>query len=100
MIAVVDWDVINSSVGAVILVDPLTGFRTSVSNANIGSGPSLSTPWDIAGEDAGNLVVASGKDGVIRVDPMTRIRTSVFAFAAGTGVPLSSPRDVAIEDDG
>ena len=75
---------VDSSLDAVVRVDPLTGDRTIVSSTSNGTGPAFNNPLGIAVEATGDLVVVDADlDAVVRVDPVTGDRTIVSA--AGTG---------------
>ena len=63
-----------------VVVDPVTGNRTIVSDNNIGTGPDFTNPTGVAIEPDGSLLVSDleGISGTIfRVDPTTGDRTVV-----------------------
>ena len=62
--------VVDSSLDAVVRVDPLSGDRTIISDDSIGGGPGFISPRGIAVETDGTLVVTDqGLEVVVRVDP-------------------------------
>jgi hypothetical protein len=63
---------------AVVRVDPVSGDRTILSDASIGSGPGFVAPRGIAVGADGNLVVIdSGLEAMVRVDPVSGDRTII-----------------------
>ena len=85
-------------------VDPITGDRTIVSSAAVGSGQNLERPEGIAIAANGDLVVAdqgpSSVDAVVRIDPTTGNRTVVSKASVGGGPNFSDVRGVAVESTG
>ena len=70
---------------AVVRVNPVSGERTIVSDANIGSGPEFGSPWAIAIEANGNLLVTDrGLEAVVRVNPLSGERTIVSDADTGS----------------
>lgn len=85
---------------AVLRVDPVTGNRSIVSDADTGSGPPFLIPMGIAIEANGQLVVTDvGWDAVFRVDPVTGDRTLAADAFKGTG-PIGDPGSIVVEADG
>ena len=93
MILVADMGTAPLRNGAVILVDPTTGARATLSqNGAPAGGPNFDFPWeltvaangDIYVVDPGNFV-SSGK--IIRVDPVTGARTLVSKNTSPPGGP-------------
>ncbi len=67
----------------------------------IGSGPGFETPWGIAVEANGSLVVVDfDKKAVFRVDPVSGDRTIVSDARNGSGTDFEIPFDIAVEADG
>jgi streptogramin lyase len=86
----------------VLRVHPISGDRTIVSDAGMGSGPPFVRPVSIAQTPNGQLVVTDFGDGipmVFHVDPTTGRRTLVPDASAGT-VLLLSPVGIAVEASG
>jgi streptogramin lyase len=100
--------VLDVDLAAVFRVDPVTGDRTIVSDANTGSGPAFERLYGgIAVEADGNVVVTAGAGAVIRVDPVTGDRTIVSDADTGSGPAFGAPlgnvaseRSIAVEADG
>ena len=77
---------VDLGLGAVIRVDPVSGDRTILSDASIGSGPGFVSPFGIAVEADGGLVVRDfGLDAVVRVDPVSGDRTLISDPSIGSG---------------
>jgi hypothetical protein len=106
---------------AVVRVDPVTGDRTIVSDANTGQGPLFDNPFNIALGPNGQLlvvdgfepIIARGLNAVVRVDPMTGDRAIVSGCSernpppdpcpgttVGGGPPLDRPTGIAVAADG
>jgi sugar lactone lactonase YvrE len=108
--------VVDSSLPAVVRVDPVTGNRTVVSRGlgsiSTGSGPDLDGPLSIAVGTTGALYVVLadkffGIRAVVRVDPTSGNRTLVSgnigspgANTMGSGPPFSIPQGLAVEAGG
>jgi hypothetical protein len=76
---------------AVGRVDPITGTRTVISDARIGTGPAFSGLSGITVEATGSLVVLdSGRAAVMRVNPTTGDRTILSDAFTGCGPLLTS----------
>jgi sugar lactone lactonase YvrE len=120
-----DLVVVDMSLRAVMRVDPHTGERTPVSGCPaidalgncqgpvIGEGQAFHSPWRIAIEATGALVVVDlGLKAVVRVDPHTGMRTLVSGCPAidalgncqgpiiGKGRTFVVPAGIAIEATG
>jgi len=68
---------------------------------SIGSGPGFVTPFGIAVEADGSLVVADfGLDAVVRVDPVSGDRTIISDDSIGSGPGFEAPFGIAVEADG
>lgn len=86
---------------AMLQVDPVTGARTSLSDASIGSGPALTDPQDSAVEAAGTLVIVdAGLQAVIRVDPGTGNRMIMSDAIVGSGPALLNPQGILVDTTG
>jgi glucose/arabinose dehydrogenase len=67
-------------------VDQVSGDRTIISGAGIGSGPAFVRPRGIAVEADGSLVVTDPDlVAVVRVDPVTGDRTIISDANTGSG---------------
>jgi sugar lactone lactonase YvrE len=120
-----DLVVVDEGLGAVLRVDPHTGMRTLLSGCPAidqlgncqgpfkGDGPAFHTPWGIAIEATGAMVVVDGElKAVLRVDPHTGMRIPVSGCPAidpqgicqeairGDGPPFVVPAEIAIEASG
>ena len=68
---------------------------------SIGSGPGFVTPFGIAVEADGSLVVVDlGLDAVVRVDQVSGDRTIISDTSIGSGPGFESPLGIAVEADG
>lgn len=83
--------VVDGSDGKVVLVDPTTLHRTTISGPGVGAGPSLS-PSSIALSRDGSLLVTNvfGIGGIlastlVRIDPLTGDRETVSSDSLGNG---------------
>ncbi len=95
---------------AVIRVSPQTGNRTVLSagaNSSVpaGSGLSFQSPFGIAVENSGNLLVTDiSRNAVIRVDRVSGNRSLLsgdpFEDNAGSGPDMNSPKGIAVRTDG
>jgi sugar lactone lactonase YvrE len=103
-----ELDINGVETPSVVRVNRSTGVRTMVSsNTAPNNGPDLSSPYGIAVEASGQILVAdftafaSGNGGVIRVDPLTGVRTTVSRNQAPVGGPsFANPRDLAVAANG
>jgi len=95
--------------GAVILVDPVTGQQTVVSNNAINAGTDLfADPFGIVLDATGRILVAdessqgvSNNGGVIRVDPASGQQTAVSNDTINTGTDLfDDPNGLALDPQG
>ena len=69
--------------------------------AQVGSGPGFVTPFGIAVESDGNLVVVdAGLEVVVRVDAVSGDRTILSDASIGSGPGFVSPFGIAVEADG
>jgi sugar lactone lactonase YvrE len=75
----------GSSVPGIVRVDPATGLQSLVTTGDL-----LYTPFDIAVEANGQIVVTD-RAGIIRVDPVTGAQTLVTS-----GGNLSGPRGITV----
>jgi len=67
----------------------------------IGSGPGFLSPFGIAVEADGSLVVVDfGLDAVVRVDPVSGDRTIISNASIGSGPGFVGPVGVAVEANG
>jgi sugar lactone lactonase YvrE len=79
-----------------VVVDPVTGNRTILSDNSVGTGPEFSMPVGVAIEPDGSLLVADYSLGaVFRVDPATGDRTIISGGGIGTGPSISFPNGIA-----
>jgi streptogramin lyase len=86
---------------ALLQVDPHTGDRTIFSSASVGGGPAFSTPFDLAIEADGSILVSDFHlAAIFRVDPATGDRTIVSSAAIGSGRALVRPSGITIEQGG
>jgi hypothetical protein len=94
--------------GVVVLVDPMSGDRTVISNDRTGSGPLFHDPEEIAVEASGSLVVAES-NSIVRVDPLSGNRVvvsgclpigSTFSEVIGSGPAFGCLFDIAVEAEG
>ena len=114
-IAVVEADgslvVVDNGLDAVVRVDPASGDRTIISDADMGDGPGFVAPRGIAVQADGSLVVVdSGLRAVVRVDSTTGERTIISMIISdpdddmdmgmGDGPGFVAPRGIAVEADG
>jgi hypothetical protein len=85
----------ESTLGALIAIDPSTGNRETISAANVlGSGPALVNPTAVAFDNNGNIYVVAGttsssKNLIYKVDPTNGNRTLLSGNGAGTGTAFS-----------
>jgi hypothetical protein len=106
-ILVVDFDAYEGE-GGVIVVDPITGTRTTLSaNSSPTGGPAFHNPLGLTLETNGDVIVAEGQfegraaGALIRVDPTTGERTLLSSNSAPSGAPaFRNPTGVAIAADG
>ena len=91
---------VNKDYGLVV-VDPVTGNRTILSDNTIGSGPSFTQPEGIAIEPDGDLLVTDPLAGpgphsaIFRVDPATGDRTIISTEGGvGTGATMIQPSGI------
>jgi hypothetical protein len=98
-----DGDLLATDLGgpaghaSIFRVDPLTGDRTIVSTFGVGTGPNLSTPYDLV-EVGGTIFVTNGPSAnVLAVDPTTGNRTLFSGQLAGTGKQFFDPIGVTIQ---
>jgi streptogramin lyase len=105
--------VVDADLKAIVLVDPDTGVRTTLSGCRdrvcsdlVGDGPLFQSPAGLAITAEGNLVVVDlERKAVVQVNPTTRQRTIVPGGTAaapcigrgGRSLLLSAPVDVAVE---
>ncbi len=67
---------------------------------SIGSGPGFVSPFGIAVEADGSLVVVdTGLDAVVRVDQVSGDRTIISDASIGSGPGFVTPRGIAVEAD-
>jgi sugar lactone lactonase YvrE len=98
-LVVVDGTVTNGR--PIIRIHPLTGSRTIVSDASVGSGPSLAVPRGIAIEMTGELLVVDRVlRAVVRIDPISGDRRILSDDAIGVGPVFSDPVDITVESTG
>ena len=118
-----DGQIVVADDRAVLRVDPTTGARTIISDANTGSGPAFTHLNGIAVEADGQLVVTDlgpfdlreGLIGVLRVDPVSGNRSVVSSVRRlvepvtdnislvperGSGPVFVDPLGIAVEADG
>ena len=77
-------------VPGLMVVDPITGNRTILSDSTHGTGPAFSDPTSITFETDGSLLVADTvAEALFRVDPTTGNRTIISSSTVGSG-PSSS----------
>ena len=96
-LVVVDGTVTNGR--PIIRVHPLTGSRTIVSDASVGSGPSLVVPRGIAIEMTGELLVVDRVlRAVVRIDPISGDRRILSDDTLGVGPVFSDPVDITVEN--
>jgi len=68
---------------------------------SIGSGPDFESPFSIAVEADGSLVVVDfDLEAVLRVDPVSGDRTIISDASTGSGPGFESPLGIAVEADG
>ena len=109
--------VVDSSIDAVVRIDPTTGDRTVVSGCSfpncdwsvdaIGTGNNFRIPYHVAVEPDGNILVGDPTAGppgnvIARVDPVTGDRTPVVCDRCpdGGSGPYGAPQGIAVETDG
>jgi streptogramin lyase len=90
-------------------IDPLTGDRTVISGGSNcafprGTGPNLKTPFGLAVEGSGSLLVADPTaNTIVRIDPATGNRTIIsgdpFGQNVGTGPDLHQPKGIGVRSD-
>lgn len=91
----------RNAVHSLLYVDLATGSRRVISSDEIGSGPRLLTPSDLAFEPAGTLLVNMREvDSVYRVDPVTGDRQVVSSPEVGSGPSLGAPYGIELLKDG
>ena len=96
-LVVVDGTVANGR--PIIRIHPLTGGRTIVSDASVGSGPSLVVPRGIAVETSGALLVVDrALRAVVRIDPVSGDRRVLSDDMIGVGPVFSDPVDITVEN--
>jgi hypothetical protein len=90
-----------------VRIDPLTGDRTTVSDATTGTGPAVHALLSVAvgedgrvyaGDDEG--LVTNGVSRILLVDPSTGDRTAVSDPETGTGPALTYPGSLVVQLDG
>ncbi|HEV8718948.1 MAG TPA: thrombospondin type 3 repeat-containing protein [Candidatus Binatia bacterium] len=109
-ILIVDPDVGTGARGVLFSVNPLTGFRTVLSDfGNSAQGPLGLAPFGVALDAAGNVLVIDADAGtgtdfrgaLFSVNPLTGVRTVISDFANSAQGPLGlQPSGVAIDDAG
>ena len=101
--------VADSTLAALVRVDPATGARTVLSdNATPPGSPAFDDPYGIARAASGDIVVGDGfafnggtGAGLIRTNPVTGARTTITENAAPAGGPaIVSPTGVALGSNG
>ncbi len=98
--------VLDGSAGKVVLVDPTTLHRTTISGPGVGAGPSLSPTGIALGRDGSILVTnVFGIGGIltstlVRIDPLTGDRETVSSDFLGNGPGPDLWFNVAVGDDG
>jgi sugar lactone lactonase YvrE len=96
-----DADPFGRGTGRILRVDPFSGDRTVVSDASVGTGPTLGFLESLAAEQDGTLVVVDSRRGDLkRIDPVTGRRSMVSGRRRGRGPRLAAPRGVTVEADG
>lgn len=101
-ILVADIGPIGSGSGSagILKVDSSTGDRTIVSGFGVGSGPSFSTPFDMAVTPEGDILVTDVLgDSIYRVDPTSGDRTRISGPGVGTGPAFGGPGGLALWPD-
>jgi Ca2+-binding RTX toxin-like protein len=95
--------------GLIFKVDPITGFRTVISDFQVPPGhPTGRNPNGLAIDSSGSLIATTDKftgtvrELLIRIDPLTGTRTIISDFTDMSQGPLgsSSDRSVAVESSG
>lgn len=105
-LVVVDGDAFPAGNGGVILVDPATGARTTLSKNGAPTGPDFENPWDVLVAPSGDIYVLDAGDlsstgKVLRVDPSTGARTLVSKNGAPAGGPsFAFPQGMTMDKDG
>ncbi|MBI5433896.1 MAG: hypothetical protein HZA52_13780 [Planctomycetes bacterium] len=80
---------------SIIEIDPVTGWRRTVSSATLGHGAPLTNPQGLAILQSGqSLLVADDPDELIRVDLATGDRTVITSGGIGSGTSMLHPRAV------
>jgi streptogramin lyase len=103
--------VVDADRDAVIQVAPITGDRTILSDAAVGSGPVLTNPIGIVTDALGAVyVLDTSLDAIVRVDVGTGNRTIVSGCSqasdpcpgplVGLGPDLQDPEGIAVENNG
>ena len=98
----------NAGDGVIMLVDPLTGDRTVISDDTHGTGAPLLQPYGMTRAADGSLLVADEQaNSIIRIDPATGNRTILTHSSyggpgpdVGSGPAFSQPTGVKVEPDG
>jgi hypothetical protein len=105
-----DFDAVNSRVivtgsegfEGVYAVDPISGSRTPIATATIGTGIRINSPYAIAVHPVtNNLVVGDNVNGlIVEINSTTGERTALVERGIGTGDHLDSAADLTASPDG
>jgi hypothetical protein len=75
----------NGVVPSIMQLDTLTGTRSVLSGAGIGTGPALTLPTDVLIDNSGSLLALDNFSNLVRIDPVTGNRTIVSSASVGSG---------------
>jgi sugar lactone lactonase YvrE len=88
----------------IIRIDPVTGNRTTLSSASMGTGQAFSSPVGIAVDSSGNIFVsdlrANTTSAVVQIDPTSGSRTVFSGGATGGGDTFERPGAIAFDASG
>ena len=89
--------VLDPEARALFAVDPVTGARSLVSGAGVGSGPAFQAPRDLAFFEGMHSVVVTEQDSVLRVDLGIGTRTTLSSASVGSGPFPLDLRGIAVD---
>lgn len=99
-IIVASWHpgAIGEGVAGIFRVDPVTGDRSILSGAGIGSGPELKLngPLGLAWLPSGDLLATDWGETLLRIDPLTGDRTVLSGLTRGEGPSFQLAAGIAV----
>ncbi|MCH8251360.1 MAG: hypothetical protein IID36_02790 [Planctomycetes bacterium] len=90
----------GAETGAIVEIVGAPGEVTFVSGDDIGLGPPVLLPLQLAVQDDGTILVLNPSGDLLRVDPTTGDRTMLSNATTGEGPPFDCPSGIALAEDG